>query len=418
MSEMTLSQELEWRGFANQTTFKDIKAIDGDPIGFYFGVDPSASSMTIGNLASAMMVRHFIDRGHKAVLLVGGATGMIGDPDGKSEERTLKSLEEIAANKAGIAEQYRQVFAGQDFDIVDNYDWFKDMGYLEFLRDVGKHVPMRQMLSRDFVQSRLGEEGAGISYAEFSYVLIQGYDFLHLNRTKGVTLQVCGSDQWGNSIAGVELIRRITGNEAHVWSTPLVINQATGKKFGKSEDGAVWLSPELTSPTQFYQFWINCDDLGVESYMKIYTLLNKGEIDDIIAKHKENPKERLAQTRLAQEVTKLVHGEAEMKLAEDVTQFLTGKKSISEAQDGALEAMRQEIPSVKAKDGDDLLQVLVDTGLATSKTEARRFVQGNAIAINGQKINREQLEATDFQSGRLLIRKGKAFKDSALIELS
>jgi tyrosyl-tRNA synthetase len=418
MSDMTLSEELKWRGFVNQTTFKDIKTIDGDPITFYWGVDPSAVSMTIGNFAAAMMVRHFIDHGHKAVLLLGGATGLIGDPDGKAEERTLKSTEEVAKNKAGIADQYRHIFAGKDFDIVDNYDWFKDMGYLEFLRDVGKHVPMRQMLSRDFVQTRLGEEGAGISYAEFSYVLIQGYDFLHLNREKGVTLQLCGSDQWGNSIAGVELIRRITGNEAHVWSTPLVINRATGKKFGKSEDGAVWLDSSMTSPTQFYQFWINCDDEGVEDYIKIYTLLSKPEVDEIMAKHREAPKERLAQTRLAEEVTKLVHGEDQMKIAEAVTQFLTGKLAIGEADDRALEAMRKEIPSIKAKAGDDLLQVLVDTGLATSKTEARRLVQGNAVAFNGEKINKEQLEAADFQNDRLLVRKGKAFKDSALVELA
>jgi tyrosyl-tRNA synthetase len=416
MSEMTLSEELQWRGFVNQTTFKDIKTLDGEPISFYFGVDPSAASMTIGNLAAAMMVRHFIEHGHKGFLLLGGATGLIGDPDGKAEERTLKSEEEVATNKAGIAEQYRRVFAGKPFEIVDNYDWFKGMGYLEFLRDVGKHVPMRQMLSREFVQSRLGEEGAGISYAEFSYVLIQGYDFLHLNREKGVTLQVCGSDQWGNSIAGVDLIRRITGNEAHVWSTPLVINKATGKKFGKSEDGAVWLDTKLTSPTQFYQFWINCDDDGVEDYAKIYTLLGRDELESIMAKHRENPKERLAQTRLAQEVTKLVHGEEQMRIAEAVTAFLTGKSPIVEADEASLAAIRQEIPSIKASVGDDLLEVLVTTDLAGSKSEARRLLQGNAISVNGQKVAKESLEEDDFQHGRLLIRKGKAFKDSALVE--
>jgi tyrosyl-tRNA synthetase len=418
MSEMTLSEELQWRGFVNQTTFKDIKALDGDPITFYWGVDPSAVSMTIGNFAAAMMVRHFIDHGHKAVLLLGGATGLIGDPDGKAEERTLKTTEEVATYKAGIAEQYKRVFAGKPFEIVDNYDWFKGMGYLEFLRDVGKHVPMRQMLSREFVQSRLGEEGAGISYAEFSYVLIQGYDFLHLNREKGVTLQVCGSDQWGNSIAGVDLIRRITGNEAHVWSTPLVINKATGKKFGKSEDGAIWLDAKLTSPTQFYQFWINCDDDGVEDYAKIYTLLSREELADIMAKHHENPRARFAQTRLAQEVTTLVHGEEQMHIAEAVTKFLTGKSPIADADEASLEAMRQEIPSSKAKSGDDLLEILTTTGLTSSKSEARRLLQGNAISVNGQKTTNEQLQDADFQNGRLLIRKGKAFKDSALIELS
>ncbi len=268
-THMTLSEELTWRGFVNQTTYKDIAALDGDSISFYFGVDPSASSMTIGNLASAMMVRHFIDHGHKAILLVGGATGMIGDPDGKKQERDLLTLEQIGHNKDAIAGQYRQVFAGQDFEIVDNYDWFKDMGYLNFLREVGKHVPMRQMLARDFVSSRLGEDGAGISYAEFSYSLIQGYDYLHLHREKGVNLQLCGADQWGNCIAGVDLIRRITGDEAHIWSAPLIVNKTTGVKFGKSEEGAVWLDPTQTTPTQFYQFWINCDDAGVEDYLKI-----------------------------------------------------------------------------------------------------------------------------------------------------
>jgi len=215
---MTLSEELQWRGFVNQTTYKDITVLNGEPITFYLGVDPSADSMTIGNLAVVMMIRHFIDHGHHAIMLVGGATGMIGDPDGKKQERELKSLEEIENNKRAISAQYDRVFAGQSFQLVDNYEWFKGMGYLEFLRDVGKHVPMRQMLGREFVQSRLGEDGVGISYAEFSYALIQGYDFLHLYRTYGATLQLCGADQWGNSIAGVELIRRIDGGEAHVWS--------------------------------------------------------------------------------------------------------------------------------------------------------------------------------------------------------
>ncbi|HEY5667643.1 MAG TPA: tyrosine--tRNA ligase [Candidatus Saccharimonadales bacterium] len=416
MSEMTLSEELAWRGFANQTTLKDVSVLNGSPIKFYWGVDPSAPSMTIGNLASAMMVRHFIEHGHKAVLLVGGATGLIGDPDGKAEERTLKTQEEIGKNKASIVAQYQRIFAGEPIEVVDNYDWFKGMGYLEFLRDVGKHVPMRQMMQREFVQSRLSEEGAGISYAEFSYVLIQGYDFLHLFREKGVTLQLCGSDQWGNSIAGVDLIRRIAGGEAHVWSAPLVINRVTGKKFGKTEEGAVWLAPELTSPTEFYQFWINCDDNGVEDYIKVYTLLDKDEVDAIMAKHHENPKERFAQTRLAQESTKIVHGEAEMHIAEAVTAYLTGKRPIADADDAALAAMRKEIPSVTARPGDDLLEVLVESGLASSKSEARRLLQGNAVAINGEKTSKETLEEADFQNGRLLIRKGRAFKDSALVE--
>jgi tyrosyl-tRNA synthetase len=414
---MTLSQELTWRGFVNQTTYSDITALDGDPISFYFGVDPSADSMTIGNLAAAMMVRHFIDHGHKAVLLVGGATGLIGDPDGKAQERDLKSLDEISHNKAAIAAQYRQVFAGKDFAVVDNYDWFKDIGYLQFLRDVGKHVPMRQMLGRDFVASRLGEEGSGISYAEFSYSLIQGYDFVHLYREHGVTLQVCGADQWGNSITGVDLLRRIEGAEAHVWSTPLVINKTTGVKFGKSEAGAIWLDPTKTTPTQFYQFWINVDDAGAPDYLKIYSLLDRETIESIRAEHEQNPGARIAQKRLAEEVTRLVHGEQALNDAIKITGYLTGIAPIGEA-DEVMDQIRQEIPAVQSTPDGSIIAALVSGGLALSNTEARRLITGNAIAINGEKVGREYFEVDDFQNNRLLLRRGRAFKDSILVELA
>ncbi|HEX8226499.1 MAG TPA: tyrosine--tRNA ligase [Candidatus Saccharimonadales bacterium] len=415
---MTLSEELQWRGFVNQTTYKDISVLDTAPIAFYFGVDPSASSMTIGNLASVMMVRHFIRHGHKAFLLVGGATGLIGDPDGKADERTLKTMDEVAANKRAIGEEYKKLFGGKGFTLVDNYDWFKDMGYLTFLRDVGKHVPMRQMLQREFVQSRLGEEGSGISYAEFSYALIQGFDFVHLYREHGVTLQLCGSDQWGNSIAGVELIRRMEGGEAHVASMPLVINKATGKKFGKSEDGAVWLDPTRTTPTQFYQFWINADDTGAEEYLKIYTDLSKDEIDNIIATHGKDLSARHAQTELARAVTTLVHGVEQMRMAEKVTEYLTGRKPVAEADDAVLEGLRAEIPAISVRNDASILQSMVDAGLAESISEARRLLKGNAISIDGAKVAREAFEAGDFKSGRLLLKKGKKFKDSALVEIT
>lgn len=417
MSNQTLSEELSWRGFVNQTTYKDITELDKDPITFYLGVDPSADSMQIGNLAVVMMVRHFVRHGHKAVLLVGGATGLIGDPDGKAQERDLKSLEEIAKNKAAIASQYKSLLGDYSFEMVDNYDWFKGIGYLDFLRDVGKHVPMRQMLGRDFVQSRLGEDGAGISYAEFSYSLIQGYDFLHLHREKGVDLQICGADQWGNSITGVDLIRRITGDETHVWSAPLVVNKVTGVKFGKSEGGAVWLDPHKTSPTQFYQFWINVDDQGVEEYLKIYTELSQDEITQIIAEHTQDPGKRYAQKRLANEVTQLVHGAKNTEIAQIVTEILTGQSSLSDADEEVLHVLRQEVAAVKTAENGSIIDVLVSSGLAASNTEARRLIQGNAISINGQKVLREHFEPSDFQNGRLLIRKGKKFKDSALVEL-
>ncbi len=416
MSDMTLSEELQWRGFVNQTTFKDIRAIDGEPITFYLGMDPSAKSLQIGNLAIAMMIRHFINHGHKAVMLVGGATGLIGDPDGKAEERVLKTEDEVADNKASIAKQYDRIFAGQPFIHVDNFDWFKNMGYLQFLRNVGKHVPMRQMLSREFVQTRLGEDGAGISYAEFSYALIQGYDFVHLHRNYGVTLQLCGSDQWGNSIAGVELLRRMDGVEGHIWSAPLVMNRATGKKFGKSEGGAVWLDPEMTSPTKFYQFWINCDDIGVEEYIKFYTLLDKPTVEALIEQHHQDPGQRLAQIRLAEEVTKLVHGEDAMRMAQAVTSYMTGDKSIGQANSDELATIRQELPSVLYDGSQDLADLIVQSELASSKTEARRLIDGNAISVNSIKVSDIKLDDSLFQNGRAILRKGKAYKDSALVE--
>ncbi len=415
---MTLSEELQWRGFVNQTTYKDLKVLDGQPINFYWGVDPSADSMQIGNLAAAMMVKAFIKHGHRPVLLVGGATGLIGDPDGKTEERQLISAEEIERNKQAIVEQYKSIFRGLDFDIVDNYDWFKDMRFLEFLRDTGKHVPMRQMLGREFVESRLSENGAGISYAEFSYVLIQAYDFLWLNQNKGVTLQVAGADQWGNSIAGVDLIRRKTGNQTHVYSAPLVVDDSTGRKFGKSEGGAVWLDSKKTSPTKFFQFWITAPDLSVEKYLKIFTEYNKDQVDDIMQQQTANPGSRYAQHMLATAVTELIHGQVATETAQAVTEILTGQKQLSvDTEESLITSLRQEIPSIKSVPNAELASVLVETNLASSKTEARKLINGNAISINNQKTQAETLSHSDFVGGRLLIRRGKAFKDSALVEL-
>ncbi|HEY8992784.1 MAG TPA: tyrosine--tRNA ligase [Candidatus Microsaccharimonas sp.] len=381
---MRLSEELQWRGFVNQMTYADSTELDNGPISFYFGVDPSADSMTIGNFAAAMMVRHFIEAGHKAFLLVGGATGMIGDPDGKKDERNLLSLDDIARNKAAIAEQYKTVFAGKDFQIVDNYDWFKDINYLDFLRTIGKNVPLSQMLGRDFVQSRLGEDGAGISYAEFSYSLIQGYDFLHLSRDYGVSLQVCGADQWGNSIAGVDLIRRIDGKEAHVYSTPLIINKATGKKFGKTEDGAIWLDANRTSVFKFYQFWLNADDAGTADYAKVFTMLGRDEISEMQRQIAENPSARQAQKRLALEVTKIVHGEARTASVERVTNALFGGLRFDELAPEDLDMLAGEIPT--AQTNTSLVETMVATGAASSNGDARRLIESGAVSINGEKV--------------------------------
>ena len=413
---MTLSEELTWRGFVNQTTYKDITELNKQPVTFYFGVDPSADSMTIGNLAAAMMVQCFIKHGHKAVLLVGGATGMIGDPDGKDDERELKSLKEVNKNKNAIAGQYKQLFGHDSFKLVDNYEWFKNMNYLEFLREVGKHVPMRQMLGREFVQTRLSESGSGISYAEFSYVLIQAYDFLQLYQNEKVTLQLCGSDQWGNSVAGVDLIRRKTGGEAHVFSAPLITNKTSGRKFGKTEAGAVWLDPAKTTPTQFYQFWINSEDAGVEDYLKIFTVFDKDEIAKIMAEQSKNPGNRHAQRQLAYAVTELVHGKAAAESAQRVTDILTGAVKLDDVGAEIVNEIRQEIATTRVSSDGSIIETLVKTGLASSNTEARRLILANSVAINGTKVSREQFQPDDFTKGRLLIRRGKAFKDTALIE--
>ncbi len=395
---MTLAEELEWRGFINQTTFASHDDIN-EPRTFYWGVDPSADSMTIGNLAPAMMIRHFIDHGHAAILLVGGATGMIGDPDGKKQERNLKTLDEIARNKAAISQQYHTIFAGKEFEIVDNYDWFKDMNYLDFLRDIGKHVSMTQMLDREFVQNRIGEGGDGISYAEFSYSLIQGYDFLHLNRTKGATLQVAGADQWGNSISGVNLIRRIEGNEAHVFTAPLIVNKQTGIKFGKSEGGAIWLDPKKTSPYKFYQFWLNIDDQMAEDLIKIYTLLGRDEVESLIVRHRERPGHRELQKTLASEVTRIVHGQERCASVQKVTEVLFGSRQFSDLDETDIDELATEIPT---SDSDDLFTALIEAGLASGSGDARRLTEAGAVSINGEKV-----QASQALQRPSLIKKGK-----------
>lgn len=400
---MKLSEELAWRGFVNQTTYKQPAALDSKRVIFYWGVDPSSDSMTVGNLATAMMVRHFIEAGHKAVLLVGGATGLIGDPDGKSSERELLSDEQLEQNRRAIAGQYKTIFAGQDFEVVDNLDWFKNIKFVEFLRDVGKHVPMRQMLGRDFVKERVREGASGLSYAEFSYVLIQAYDFLHLYKTKGVTLQLCGADQWGNSIAGVDLIRRKEGGEAHVWSAPLVVNKATGVKFGKSEEGAIWLDPEKTSPYQFYQFWLNVDDEGAKDYLKIYTLLSKDDIDSILEEFDADRGSRLAQKRLAHEVTKLIHGEKTAGSVQKITDILFGSGDYGKLDESDFKQLAGELPTVELKG--DLISVLVDSGLASSKSEATRLVDQGAVSVNGEKVGAD--ETLNVKPGKNILKRGK-----------
>lgn len=415
MAEMTLSEELQWRGFINQTTFKDLTELDRQKFTFYHGFDASAPSQTVGNLAAMMFDKVFMRHGHKAILLAGGSTSLIGDPGGKDSERVLQSEETIAHNVAMAEEQLKRVFRGQEFTLVNNLDWTRDMKVLDFLRDIGKHFSMTPLIQRDYIAQRLGEGGAGISYTEFSYTLLQGMDFLHLYDNYGVTLQLGGSDQWGNCLSGVELIRKVRGAETHVITLPLMINKATGKKFGKSEEGAVWLDPKMTSPYKYYQFWLNADDEGVEGYLKVYTELDKPTVDRVMSDFHADRAGRAAQKALAYESTKLVHGQEQadrqVRIAEAVA-----AQSLVNLDDTEVATLREEMPYAQAVPGHDIAGLLVQTGLAASKTEARRFVAENAVSINGQKSQKEQLEESDFQNGRLLIRRGKAFKDSALIE--
>lgn len=396
---MKLSEELQWRGFVNQMTFDDISKVD-TPRKFYFGVDPSADSMQIGNLAAAMMVRLFMEYGHEAYLLVGGATGMIGDPDGRKDEREIRNADTVAHNVECISAQYRRVFEGRDFHLVDNADWFRNINYIDFLYKVGKHMSMTQLLDREFVQARIGEGGSGISYAEFSYSLIQGYDFLHLFREHGVTLQVCGADQWGNSTTGVSLIRKLEGSEAHVYSVPLVINKATGRKFGKSEGGAIWLDENKTSVYKFYQFWLNVDDDGVIDYMKMYTTLDRESIEAIAENHAVNPGARSAQKVLAREVTDIVHGVNRRESVERVTEVLFGGGDFRQLSDDDLDALAKEIPRVDV--GVGVIEALVVSGAVSSNGEAKRLLKSGAISLNGEKLTEDR--AVNNTS---LLKKGK-----------
>lgn len=405
---MKLSEELAWRGFIKQATFEDMAWLD-EPKTVYFGMDPSADSLHAGNLASLMPLRHMIDSGWKVILLVGGATGMIGDPGGKSEERNLLDLDTLAKNKAAIAEQVKTLFAGKEFTLVDNYDWLSKVDLLSFLRDIGKHFNMSMLVQRDFIAQRIGEGGSGISFTEFSYTLLQGYDYYHLHKEHGAVLQFGGSDQWGNMLSGVDLIRKKTGDEAQVLAGPLIINKRTGKKFGKSEGGAIWLDSARTSVYQFYQFWLNADDEDVSDYLKYFTMLSKEEIATIMTEFEANKAGRAAQKHLAHEVTQMVHGADRVKTIEEVTDVLFGGKDYSTLSAEAFDILKVELPTVQAAADSQLIELVVAADLATSNTEARRFLQEGALYVNGHQVKADKLslDAVDFIHGHAIIRRGK-----------
>ncbi len=414
---MRLSEELIYRGFQAETTIKNPAELDDRKNKkFYWGADPSADSLTIGNLAALMMCACFVRHGWEPYLLVGGATGQIGDPK-ENGERDLKPLDEVEHNKQCIREQVEriilragpavifspssqgsmgvpQVTSPVRVTLVDNYDWFKNIKFLDFLREVGKNFSMTQLLDRQFVQNRIGEGGTGISYAEFSYTLIQGYDFLHLFREHDVRMQLCGADQFGNCTTGMHLIKRLENTDVDVWSTPLVIDPVTGRKFGKSEGNAIWLaasdngSGNYTSIFDFYQFWLNQPDTSVEYLIKIYTLFTKEEIEDILKRHFEQPELRIAQKALAFGATSVVHGIDAAKAAENLTATLFSRETdFSEFSEDELTEFAAYLPVV-AK-GTLLVDILTSTGLAESKKKAREFIAQGAISVNGIKVTED-----------------------------
>ena len=379
---MKLSEELQWRGFWNQTTFTDDKLIDSENFTLYLGTDPSADSLHVGHLAVYMMVRHFLERGHKVFLLVGGGTGMIGDMR-DTEERNLLPYEEIEHNKQALKSQVSRIFAGRDFTLVDNADWLADLELLPFLRDIGKNFNMADLVSREFFKARINN-GKGLSFAEFTYTLLQGYDFWHLFNQYGVNLQIGGSDQWGNLLSGVDLIRKKENTEVYAMTAPLLINKSTGRKFGKSEGGAVWLDENKTSVYKFYQFWLNVDDESAIEYMKIFTMLDRDTIEAIAENHAVNPGARSAQKVLAREVTDIVHGSARRESVERVNEVLFGGGDFKKLSDDDLGALAEEIPCVDA--GIDVIGALVESGAVGSNGEAKRLLKSGAISLNGEKL--------------------------------
>lgn len=404
---MSLAAELKKRGFIHQTSAESLEdVLDNGPRTIYHGVDPSADSIQAGNFASWMLLRHLKDAGHTVVLLVGGGTGMIGDPK-PDVERTLSTPEEVAARVKKIEAQAKRLL-GDGVVFVNNHDWLSKLGLIEFLRDIGKHFTVNELIKKDAIATRL-QSDQGLSYTEFAYPLLQGYDFLELYRRHGCTVQVGGSDQWGNMIAGVELIRRKEQIAAHVITIPLIVDKATGKKLGKSEGNSVWLDAEKTSPFAFYQFWFNVGDENVIDYLKIFTRLSLAEIDVIAADFAKNPGSRSAQRRLAEEITIIVHGADKAKMMANVSDIIFGTRSLGLLTESEKVVLLENAPQSVVTAGQQLVEVLVETGLASSKREARTFIESGAVALNSNKITEPATILSDglFVFGVAILRRGK-----------
>src|SRR3954470_1410926 len=406
-AKTSLLDELSWRGMIYQQTDGLADALATDQVSAYVGFDPTASSLHVGSLVPVMGLAHLQRAGHRPVALVGGGPGMIGDPSGRTTERQLLSEEEIEANARAIEKQLSHFL---DFDgsnaakMRDNAAWLRPLKAVEFMRDVGKHFTVNYMLAKDSVQSRI--EG-GISFTEFSYMLLQAYDFLELYRREGVTLQMGGSDQWGNITAGLELIRRVEGKTAHALTLPLVTT-ASGTKFGKTEAGAVWLDPARTSPYKFYQYWVNVDDRDAGKFLRMFTLMFRDDIESLERSIENAPEKRVAQQALARDVTARVHGADAARVAEEVSKVLFGKADPISLSEQVLEALSEEAPFAPVADVPGLLDALVLLKLAASKSAARRLVEQGGVYVNGQRAGADtDLGATKPLAGRyFLLRKG------------
>ena len=388
--------ELSWRKLINQTTDENLSNwLAEKPRTVYAGFDPTADSLHVGHLMAMMILRRFQQAGHRPIALIGGATGMIGDPSGKSEERNLLSVEVLQSNIDAMQTQLTRFL---DFDcgansalLVNNHDWMGKFGYLEFLRDVGKHFPVNVMLTKDSVKSRLERTDSGLSYTEFSYMLLQAYDFVHLSQEFDCELQVGGSDQWGNITAGIDLGRRLRQVQLYGITCPL-LTKSDGTKMGKTESGALWLSAEKTSPYQFYQYWINLDDADVDVCLRFFTDLGQDEIDALVAEHIADAGRRIGQRRLAVELTKLVHGEEGLKIAEKATEIFFGAE-IAELSDAQLSEIFADVPSKEMPkatlDGEGLpiIDAMFEAGLSKSKGDARRVVKQGGAYVNNRRVD-------------------------------
>lgn len=404
---MSLAQELSARGYIYQYSADSVEDIfDGPPRTVYLGIDPTADSMHVGHLVPYMMLNHIMNHGHSVIALLGGGTALIGDPSFKDQERDIAEVDTIQKQCAGLEKNVRAITTSENIQFVNNYDWLSQLSAIEFLRDVGKHFTVNTMVKKDSVAKRFATE-TGISYTEFSYSLLQSYDFYHLYQTYGCEVQIGGSDQWGNIIAGVDYVRRRTGAEVHGVTMQLITDRATGKKFGKSEGNAVWLDPEKTSPFAFYQFWFNTSDESVADYLKLFTMLTLAEIDEVVAAHTEDPAARHAQTVLARSVTSFIHGADTAQRVERASQALFGTVLPSELADEELAILKADAPMVTVTDGTVITEALVAAGLASSKREARTFVSDGAVMVDADVVTdpATPIEKTNHEVRR--IKRGK-----------